>query len=82
MPNEGRLVTVPPGHYFVEGDEQYHSVDSNSYGPVSGGLIEARVTRVVYPLERWGSVPPRDIRNDALVSTQPYVWHSSDYPQW
>ena len=28
-------VTVPTGHLWVEGDEAYHSKDSNDYGPVS-----------------------------------------------
>lgn len=30
-----RVVTVPQGQVWVEGDEAFHSVDSNNYGPVS-----------------------------------------------
>ena len=30
-----RNVIVPENHYWVEGDEAFHSSDSNFYGPVS-----------------------------------------------
>ena len=30
-----RNVIVPQNHVWVEGDEAFHSRDSNSYGPVS-----------------------------------------------
>ena len=30
--------TVPTGHLWVEGDEAYHSKDSNDYGPVSSNF--------------------------------------------
>ena len=29
-----RNVIVPKNHYWVEGDEAFHSKDSNTYGPV------------------------------------------------
>lgn len=29
-----RVVVVPQNHLWVEGDEAFHSKDSNSYGPV------------------------------------------------
>lgn len=30
----GGVVEVPKGHLWVEGDEGFHSRDSNDYGPV------------------------------------------------
>lgn len=33
-----RVVTVPQGQVWVEGDEGFHSVDSNNYGPVGVSL--------------------------------------------
>ena len=30
-----RNVTIPQNHFWVEGDEAFHSRDSNSYGPVA-----------------------------------------------
>lgn len=31
------IVTVPEGQVWVEGDEGFHSIDSNCYGPVITG---------------------------------------------
>ncbi|EAT47486.1 AAEL001424-PA [Aedes aegypti] len=42
-------VKVPEGHCWIEGDH----TDSNSFGPVSLGLITARATQIVWPPSRW-----------------------------
>ncbi|KAI5851014.1 hypothetical protein BZA05DRAFT_430365 [Tricharina praecox] len=46
------LVVVPKGQAWMEGDEMFHSVDSNTYGPVPIALITSRVTHIVWPLDR------------------------------
>ncbi|XP_031620497.1 mitochondrial inner membrane protease subunit 2 [Contarinia nasturtii] len=46
-------VKVPPGHCWVEGDHTGHSLDSNTFGPVSLGLMTARATYIVWPPSRW-----------------------------
>ncbi|KAF9263523.1 LexA/Signal peptidase [Marasmius fiardii PR-910] len=51
-------VVVPPGHVWIEGDEPFHSDDSNRFGPVSVSLIESRMVCVIWPLSRFGL--PRD----------------------
>lgn len=33
-PYPSEVVTIPEGQVWVEGDEGFHSIDSNSYGPV------------------------------------------------
>lgn len=38
-----RFVKVPANHVWIEGDNNFHSIDSNDFGPVSIGLIEAKV---------------------------------------
>ncbi|KAI5779235.1 hypothetical protein EDC01DRAFT_621537 [Geopyxis carbonaria] len=48
------LVTVPMGQVWVEGDEGFHSIDSNAYGPIPLGLVVAQVARIVWPLARAG----------------------------
>ncbi|RKP07301.1 hypothetical protein THASP1DRAFT_17256, partial [Thamnocephalis sphaerospora] len=48
------------GHSWVEGDEPFHSRDSNAFGPVPDGLIEARVQWILWPLSRFGPVPERE----------------------
>ncbi|KAK9451627.1 peptidase S24/S26A/S26B/S26C [Limtongia smithiae] len=47
---------VPPRHFWVEGDN-IHSIDSNTYGPVSYGLITGRVMCLVFPFDRFGKQP-------------------------
>lgn len=46
-------IRVPEGHCWVEGDHTGSSMDSNSFGPVSLGLITARATCIVWPPSRW-----------------------------
>ncbi|KAL1413660.1 hypothetical protein Q8F55_001439 [Vanrija albida] len=56
---------IPPGHVWVEGDNAAESIDSNTYGPVAVGLVQARVTRILLPLDRSGppiAGPPDDGR--------------------
>ena len=46
---------VPFNHVWLEGDaaDPRHTLDSNSYGPVSISLITGRVAAVVWPKMRW-----------------------------
>ncbi|RKP34315.1 hypothetical protein BJ085DRAFT_23968, partial [Dimargaris cristalligena] len=44
------------GYCWVEGDESFHSVDSNRFGPVPLGLIQGRVEFVIWPLSNFGRV--------------------------
>lgn len=48
-----RVVRVPDGHCWVEGDHTGHSIDSNHFGPVSLGLITAKASCIVWPPSRW-----------------------------
>ncbi|KAK0491223.1 LexA signal peptidase [Armillaria novae-zelandiae] len=49
-------VRIPEGHVWIEGDDPYHSDDSNTLGPVPAALIEAKLLFVVWPLSRIGSL--------------------------
>ncbi|XP_042540621.1 mitochondrial inner membrane protease subunit 2 [Dipodomys spectabilis] len=51
--HKNRYVKVPRGHIWVEGDHHGHSFDSNSFGPVSLGLLHALATHILWPPERW-----------------------------
>jgi mitochondrial inner membrane protease subunit 2 len=48
-------VKVPPGHVWVEGDGE-KTRDSNDYGPIARSLIIGKVTHIVWPLHRIGTV--------------------------
>ncbi|KAI0796567.1 LexA/Signal peptidase [Abortiporus biennis] len=50
-------VCIPEGHAWVEGDEPFHSEDSNYFGPIPLGLIDSKLDFIVWPPERWGALP-------------------------
>ncbi|KAG8915293.1 hypothetical protein FRC01_003717, partial [Tulasnella sp. 417] len=59
-PHPDPVVQVPQGHVWVEGDEPFHSKDSNYFGPASLGLVEGKIKGIVWPPSRMGPVasPP------------------------
>ncbi|XVE76536.1 hypothetical protein DITRI_Ditri12bG0181700 [Diplodiscus trichospermus] len=50
------VVKVPEGHCWVEGDNSASSMDSRSFGPVPLGLVNGRVTHILWPPHRIGSI--------------------------
>jgi inner membrane protease subunit 2 len=63
------VVKIPKGHCWVESDESYHGMDSNTFGPVPLGLVYAKVSWIIWPLERWGKVRSF-IPNDASLRVE------------
>ncbi|KAG5718750.1 hypothetical protein E4T56_gene2634 [Termitomyces sp. T112] len=61
-------VRIPRGHVWVQGDDPFHSDDSNLFGPVPAALIESRLIWIVWPLPRFGRPPKRtsDSRNEGI----------------
>ncbi|KAI9487443.1 MAG: peptidase S24/S26A/S26B/S26C [Benjaminiella poitrasii] len=59
-------VPVPEGHVWVEGDEAFHSRDSNSFGPVPIALINAKVTFILWPPSRFGPVEKKPVNKDRV----------------
>ncbi|KAI0729358.1 LexA/Signal peptidase [Fomitopsis betulina] len=51
-------VLVPPGCAWVEGDEYFHSEDSNTFGPVPLALIDSKLAWIIWPPHRYGRLPP------------------------
>ncbi|KAF8650248.1 hypothetical protein HU200_064006 [Digitaria exilis] len=52
VPENQEIRQIPQGHCWVEGDNAANSSDSRSYGPVPLGLMQGRVTHVVWPPQR------------------------------
>lgn len=50
---KNQYVRVPEGHCWVEGDHTGHTLDSNTFGPVSLGLVNAKAVYIVWPPSRW-----------------------------
>jgi signal peptidase I len=48
-------VTVPPGHYFMMGDNRCNSFDSRMFGTIGSNTIVGRAFAVIWPLKhaRW-----------------------------
>ncbi|KAK9820562.1 hypothetical protein WJX72_011658 [[Myrmecia] bisecta] len=57
VPGVADIQKIPKGHCWIEGDNPALSEDSRSkYGPVPLGLIEGRVTHVIWPPSRIGRI--------------------------
>lgn len=84
-PRQGRVITVPEGHVWLEGDERYHSIDSNEYGPVAINLIESKIERIIWPPSRFGSVAstgwrdPRISKRSMNASGNAADWQDYSY---
>lgn len=44
-----RMIYVPKGHVWLEGDNSENSLDSRNYGPVPMGLIQSRAIARIWP---------------------------------
>eukprot|EP00106_Octopus_bimaculoides_P009600 XP_014777042.1 PREDICTED: mitochondrial inner membrane protease subunit 2-like [Octopus bimaculoides] len=51
-----KLIEIPKGHCWMEGDNYRKSMDSNYFGPVPKGLITAKVSHIIWPPYRWQSM--------------------------
>jgi signal peptidase I len=54
--NSRRLVRVPTGHVWIEGDNSEVSTDSNHFGTVDVQAVHARVAAKVWPPSAFGLV--------------------------
>lgn len=55
-PDTRSHVLIPVNHLWVEGDN-IHSIDSNTYGPISSGLVLGKAVYLIWPWRRFGKIP-------------------------
>ena len=64
------------GHSGMLGDEPFRTEDSNRFGPVPLGLIESKLSYIIWPLSRMGPLgQPIVARPDATRGSPD--WHKS-----
>jgi signal peptidase I len=54
--NEPREITIPPGHFFMMGDNRGESDDSRDWGPVPKGWIIGKAFFTYWPPDRIGTL--------------------------
>lgn len=59
--------TIPRNHLWVEGDNEFHSIDSNDFGPISQALVVGKVISIIWPLSRLGKSFNTGGRENALI---------------
>ncbi len=50
---EGEKIKVPPGKYFVCGDNREHSSDSRTFGPIDKTTIKGRALVIYHPIRQF-----------------------------
>lgn len=50
--HKSQFVEVPEGHCWIEGDNHGQSFDSNAFGTIPMGLLVAKATFIIWPINR------------------------------
>eukprot|EP01095_Lingulamoeba_sp_RSL-Kostka_P003918 TRINITY_DN15035_c0_g1_i1.p1 TRINITY_DN15035_c0_g1~~TRINITY_DN15035_c0_g1_i1.p1 ORF type:complete len:191 (+),score=35.68 TRINITY_DN15035_c0_g1_i1:71-643(+) len=45
--DNGKLIQIPPGHIWIEGDNSKTSIDSNFYGPIPKNLVIGKAKYII-----------------------------------
>jgi signal peptidase I len=57
LPEDVRPFVLPPGQYYVLGDNRRNSDDSRYNGPVKEDEIRGRAVMIFFPPGRFGRLP-------------------------
>lgn len=55
--NDFGPVVIGGNEYFVMGDNRDNSNDSRNVGVITGNMVTGKVRQIIWPLDRFGSVP-------------------------
>ncbi|HUX46254.1 MAG TPA: signal peptidase I [Terracidiphilus sp.] len=81
LTHDGALV-VPPGMYFVMGDNRNHSKDSRFWGLVPRDAIVARPLVIYFSLRRPSATDLRPAANDKLGHDIGFSAHVASFARW
>ncbi|CAL9204576.1 unnamed protein product [Musa hybrid cultivar] len=68
IPDTSDILKIPEGHCWVEGDNKEFSLDSRHFGPIPLGLVQGRVTHIIWPPQRISKVE-RKVAMERVRST-------------
>lgn len=63
-----KVVKIPQGHIWVEGDHVQNSLDSNTFGTIPVGLMTAKATYIVWPPSRWRRLSTDPVRQPIKIA--------------
>ncbi|KAF4602203.1 hypothetical protein EYR40_005407 [Pleurotus pulmonarius] len=83
-PHPDPEVRVPVGHVWVEGDDSFHTDDSNRLGPIPAALIDSKLMCILWPFNRIGrvTVPTTEILNSVHDWTRRSVQDAIERDKW
>eukprot|EP01060_Flectonema_neradi_P004143 TRINITY_DN1271_c3_g1_i1.p1 TRINITY_DN1271_c3_g1~~TRINITY_DN1271_c3_g1_i1.p1 ORF type:complete len:251 (+),score=51.98 TRINITY_DN1271_c3_g1_i1:37-753(+) len=68
---QGKAITVPTGHIWIEGDNEHMSEDSRHYGPIPSGLVIGKAHGVIWPPKKWKWLERQDVSHRQYVPPPP-----------
>eukprot|EP00938_MAST-03A_sp_MAST-3A-sp1_P001336 g1336.t1 len=77
---KGPYVSVPEGRCWIEGDNSRNSNDSNNFGAIPLGLIDARAVCVLWPPTNWKIIKSKE--NDGVVKRSKTKYKYTDDLGW
>ena len=76
--SQGRAISVPRGHIWIEGDNEHQSEDSRHYGPIPSGLVIGKAHGIIWPPTRCQWLEKRDVSHRLYTPPPPNYWDEED----
>ncbi|CAG9529497.1 unnamed protein product [Cercopithifilaria johnstoni] len=74
------FLEIPNGCYWMESDNPNNYSDSRLYGPVSGGLLTARATHIIWPPKRWRTIKTEVLEHNTIPISKRHSFFGMDFP--
>ncbi|VIO92638.1 calpain family protein 1, isoform d, putative [Brugia malayi] len=74
------FLEIPTGCYWMESDNPNNYCDSRLYGPVSGGLLTARATHIIWPPKRWCTIKTEVFEHSTVPVSKRYSFFGINFP--